>query len=94
MRVIESNNESDSQKEAGDEVDEAKDVVVDDALEKYEKMKEEIQHKQMGCCMSFLSIYPPLTSTLSHHENTSIEEKICICKTYQQCLHQVKSRIR
>ena len=61
---------------------------------KYEKIKEEIQHEQMVCCMSFLSTDPSLTSTLSHHENTSIEGKIHIHKTYGQCLHQVKSRIR
>jgi len=42
MRVIESDDKSDSQKEVGDEVDEAKNEVVDDLLEKYEKMKEEI----------------------------------------------------
>jgi hypothetical protein len=89
-RVIESDNESNSQKE----VDEAEDEVVEDPLEKYEKMMEEIQCKHLVYCMSFLSTYPSLTSTLSCYENTSIEEKIHVCKTYGQCLHWVKSRTR
>jgi hypothetical protein len=84
MRVIESD----------DEDGETEDEVVEDPLEKYEKMKEEIQRERMVCCMSFLSTYPSLTSTLSHHENTSIEEKIRVRKTYARCLHQAKSRTR
>lgn len=91
--MIESDDESDSRKEVGDEVDQAEDEVVEDPLEKYEKMKEEIQRERMVCCMS-LSTHPSLTSTLSHHENISIEEKIRVRKTYGQCLHQAKSRTR
>lgn len=46
-RVIESDDKSDSRKEVGNEVDEAEDEVAEDPLEKYEKMKEEIQRECM-----------------------------------------------
>jgi len=88
--VIENNNNnnsgnnfgSDNHKEDNDEVCEAEDEVVEDLLEKYKKMKEEIQCEWLVSHMFFLSTYPLCTGTHSHHENTSIEEKTCIYKTY------------
>jgi hypothetical protein len=76
------------------EVYEAEDEVVEDPLERYEKMREEIQHEHMVSYTIFVLTYSLLTSTLSHHENTSIKEKIHACKTYRQCLHLVKLRTR
>jgi hypothetical protein len=85
---------SDSHREGNEDVFEAEDEEVEDPLEKYEKMKDEIQRERMVSRMFFLSTFPLLTGTLSHHENTSIEEKIHVHKTCVQCLRRAKSRTR
>src|SRR5882724_3520550 len=95
--TFESNNDnkildSDNCKEDEEEVCKAEDEVVEEPMEKYEKMKEDILHERMVSHTFFRSMYPLLTSAFSHCENTSIGEKIHVCKTYRQCLSLVKSR--
>ena len=97
--TFESNNDSkilDSNncKEDEEEVCKAEDEVVEEPLEKYEKMKEEILSERMLSLTFFLLMYLLLTSTFSHCKNTSIQEEIYICKTYGQCLSQANSRTR
>jgi len=53
-------------KEDEDEDCEAEYEVVEDLLEEYEKMKEEILSERMVSCTLFLAKYPSLTSTFSH----------------------------
>jgi len=94
--MFESNNDneiidSDNCKEDEEEVCEAEDVVVE-PMENFEKMKEEILCERMVSCTFLWSMYPLLTSPFSHCKNTSIREKIHICKTYGQCLSLAKSR--
>src|SRR5882724_9933985 len=79
--TFESNNDnkildSDNCKEDEEEVFKAEDEVVEEPLEKYEKMKEEILHERMVSHTFFRSMYLLLTSAFSHCENTSIGEKI------------------
>ena len=63
---------SDNCKEDEEEVCQAEDEVVEEPLEKYEKMKEQILCERMVSHTFFQSMYPLLTSAFGHCENTSI----------------------